>query len=284
MHRGQVTGRCEPTTGIEPFTRLVKQVMTAEPYASADRMFWITDNSSSHRGAAAVARMQTAWPNAHLVHLPVHASWPDQTEIYFSVVQRKVVSLNDFTDLGQIRYRLAAFETRYNAVAEPFNWRFTRTDLNQLLERIDGRESHPTPHSGGHIRSRASAVAEQQRRAAQRGDQPFGVEVGEEQQPVAAVAHEVAGAAAEPDDRSNSRSCTPPAGIRDPGRMAAVARSAVAWRPCPRCPEARSVGGLVGPTGDPGGMQLLDGGQVRFRVVEAGVDPLFEVCAGEVFP
>ncbi len=218
VHRGQVNGRCEPTTGIEPFTRLVKQVMTAEPYASADRVFWITDNGSSHRGAGAVARMQTAWPNAHLVHLPVHASWPDQAEIYFSVVQRKVVSPNDFTDLGQIRHRLAAFETRYNAVAEPFNWRFTRTDLNQLLERIDGRESHPTPHSGGHIRSRASTVAEQQRRAAQRGDQPFGVEVGEEQQPVGAVAHEVAGAAAdaEPDDRSNSRSCVTPTSISGP--------------------------------------------------------------------
>ena len=127
VHRGQVTGRCEDTTGIEPFSRLVEQVMTGEPYASADRVFWITDNGSSHRGAAAVARMQTAWPNAHLVHLPVHASWPDQAEIYFSVVQRKVVSPNDFTDLGQIRHRLAAFETRYNAVAEPFNWRFTRT-------------------------------------------------------------------------------------------------------------------------------------------------------------
>jgi transposase len=137
VHRGQVIGRCEPATGIAPFARLVKQVMTAEPYASADRVFWIVDNGSSHRGAASVKRMTKAWPNAHLIHLPVHASWLDQAEIYFSVVQRKALTPNDFTSLAQIRDRLAAFETRYNAIARPFNWKFTRTDLDDLLHRID---------------------------------------------------------------------------------------------------------------------------------------------------
>jgi transposase len=142
VHRGRVTGRCEATTGIEAFARLVDQVMTAEPYASADRVFWITDNGSSHRGAASVQRMAEAWPTAHLVHLPVHASWLDQAEIYFSVVQRKVLTPNEFTDLDQIRDRLAAFETRYNAVATPFSWKFTHTDLDDLLDRID---AHQTP-------------------------------------------------------------------------------------------------------------------------------------------
>jgi transposase len=137
VHRGQVTGRCEHTTGITPFSRLVRQVMTAEPYASADRVFWVVDNGSSHRGAASIKRMTRAWPNAHLIHLPVHASWLDQAEIYFSVVQRKVVSPNDFTSLSQIRDRLAAFEIRYNAVARPFSWKFTRTGLDDLLHRID---------------------------------------------------------------------------------------------------------------------------------------------------
>jgi transposase len=137
VRRGQVTGRCEDTTGIAPFARLVAQVMTTEPYASASRVFWITDNGSSHRGAAAAGRMATAWPNAELVHLPAHASWLDQAEIYFSVIQRKVLTPNDFTDLDQIRDRLAAFETRYNAIARPFDWKFTSTDLSDLLRRID---------------------------------------------------------------------------------------------------------------------------------------------------
>ena len=137
VHRGQVTGRCEDTTGIAPFARLVAQVMTTEPYASAKRVFWIVDNGSSHRGQASIDRMAAAWPNAVAVHLPVHASWLDQTEIFFSVIQRKVLTPNDFTDLDQIRNRLAAFETRYNTIARPFDWKFTRTDLSDLLLRID---------------------------------------------------------------------------------------------------------------------------------------------------
>jgi transposase len=146
VHRGQVSGRCEHTTGIAPFSRLVEQVMTSEPYASADRVFWIVDNGSSHRGAASIKRMAKAWPNAHLIHLPPHASWLDQAEIYFSAVQRKALTPNDFTDLAQIRDRLAAFETRYNAIARPFSWKFTRTDLNDLLHRIDAHNK-VQPHT-----------------------------------------------------------------------------------------------------------------------------------------
>jgi hypothetical protein len=145
VHRGQVIGRCEDTTGIEPFSRLVTQVMIARPYARADRVFWIVDNGSSHRGQASIDRMRHAWPNAHLIHLPVHASWLDQAEIYFSVVQRKVVAPNDFTDLEQIRERLAAFEARYNAVARPFNWKFTRRELENPLHRIDTHDNPTHP-------------------------------------------------------------------------------------------------------------------------------------------
>ena len=140
VHRGQVIGRCEDTTGIAPFSRLVEQVMTAEPYASARRVFWIVDNGSSHRGAASVRRMASTWPNAQLIHLPTHASWLDQAEIYFSVVQRKALTPNDFTSLDQIRERLAAFEVRYNAIARPFSWKFTRTDLHDLLNRLDAHQ------------------------------------------------------------------------------------------------------------------------------------------------
>jgi hypothetical protein len=92
VHRWRVFGRCETTTGIAPFGRLVQQVMSTEPYASANRVFWVVDNGSSHRGQAAIDRMRQAWPAARLVHTPVHASWLNQCEIYFSVVQRKVVT------------------------------------------------------------------------------------------------------------------------------------------------------------------------------------------------
>jgi DDE superfamily endonuclease len=143
VHQAQVFGRCEPTTGIKPFDRLVEQVMTSEPYASARRVFWIVDNGSSHRGQAAIRRLEGQWQNLRLIQLPVHASWLNQVEIFFSVVQRKVVTPNDFFDLADIEDRLAAFEQHYNAVAQPFDWRFTRDDLNELLARIAAHEHGP---------------------------------------------------------------------------------------------------------------------------------------------
>jgi transposase len=146
VHRAKVFGRCEPTTGIEPFGHLVEQVMTAEPYASAERVFWVVDNGSSHRGQASVERLEGAFESLRLIHLPVHASWLDQIEIYFSVVQRKVLNPNDFSDLAEIEARLAAFESRYNDVARPFDWKFTRDDLDKLLVRIAAHEAQaPLP-------------------------------------------------------------------------------------------------------------------------------------------
>ena len=137
VHRATVFGRCEDTTGIVPFGRLVEQVMTTEPYASARRVFWVVDNGSSHRGQASVRRLEGQWPNLRLIHLPVHASWLNQAEIYFSIVQRKVVKPNDFTDTDQIAVRLAAFEARYNAIAQPFRWTFGRDDLDKLCARLE---------------------------------------------------------------------------------------------------------------------------------------------------
>jgi len=137
VHRAKVHGRCEDTTGIVPFAALVEQVMTQEPYKSADRVFWVVDNGSSHRGQAAIDRLTEHFPNAIMVHTPVHASWLNQVEIFFSIVQRKVLSPNDFDDLEVVVERLAAFETRYNQAAKPFKWKFTTTDLADLMDRLD---------------------------------------------------------------------------------------------------------------------------------------------------
>ena len=143
VHRAKIHGRCEDTTGIVPFTALVEQVMTQEPYASAERVFWVVDNGSSHRGQKAIDRLAEQFPNAVMVHTPVHASWLNQVEIYFSIIQRKVLSPNDFADLDVVTSRLGQFEIRYNQNARPFKWKFTTTDLNELLTRID-RHHPPT--------------------------------------------------------------------------------------------------------------------------------------------
>lgn len=136
VHRAKVFGRCEKTTGIEPFTRLVDQVMSQEPYNSAKRVFWVIDNGSSHRGVASVRRLTERWPTIVPVHLPVHASWLNQVEIYFSVVQRKVLTPNDFSSLTEVEQRLLDFQNHYERIAMPFQWKFTRTNLDTLIEKL----------------------------------------------------------------------------------------------------------------------------------------------------
>ncbi len=136
VHRAKLFGRCEEHSGIAAFDRLVAQIMAEHPYASARRVFLVTDNGSSHRGARYVARLQKRWPTIVPVHLPIHASWLDQVEIYFSIVQRKVLTPNDFPNLDVLAQTLLDFQQRYEALAKPFEWEFTRQDLAQLLAKL----------------------------------------------------------------------------------------------------------------------------------------------------
>ena len=145
VHRAKVFGRCERKTGIAPFERLVDHVMRQPPYSQARRVFWIMDNGSSHRGARCVARLQAKYPRLVPVHGPVHASWLNQIEIYFSIVQRKVLTPNDFPTLATVEQRLLAFQTHYEAIAQPFEWKFTRRNLAALLHKI---VPPPTHHCG----------------------------------------------------------------------------------------------------------------------------------------
>jgi hypothetical protein len=116
VRRGGVIGRCEATTGLAPFGRLVDQVMAEEPY---------------------------------------RASWLNQVELSFSVVQRKVLTPNDFPDLAAVEARLLAFQARYNDTAVPFHWRFTRQDLDDRLAALPEfppprPDSAPPPTAADH--------------------------------------------------------------------------------------------------------------------------------------
>ena len=135
-------GRCDRTTGIVAFGTLVDRVMQQEPYRSAPRVCWIVDNGSSHRGTAAADRLQARHPTRILVHLPTQASWLNQVERCCSIVQRKVLTPNDFPDLAAVERRLLAFAARYNDTAVPCHWRCTR---QQLADRLAALPEHPPP-------------------------------------------------------------------------------------------------------------------------------------------
>lgn len=136
VRRGYIMGRCELTTGIDPFGHLVTQVMEQEPYRSAERVFWVVDNGSSHRGAASIKRLAQSYSTGVLVHTPVHASWLNQVEIYFSKIQRKVLTPNDFVSLAEVEERLHLYEELTNKNPRPFNWKFDRAKLTRFLDRM----------------------------------------------------------------------------------------------------------------------------------------------------
>src|SRR5258708_15991228 len=98
---------------------LADQVMALEPYRSAPRVFWIVDNGSSHQGKKAVRRLRERYPNAILVHTPIHASWLNQIEIWFSIVQRKVLTPAVAGSLEELAARILAFEAEYRRQPRP---------------------------------------------------------------------------------------------------------------------------------------------------------------------
>lgn len=136
VHHARLFGRCESKTGIEAFDRLVADVMSQPPYAGAKRVFWIVDNGSAHRGQASINRLQAQWSNLVVVHLPIHASWLNQIEIYFSILQRKVLTPNYFDSAEELIQTIVAFQQRYMQTAKPFEWKYTKQDLKATMEKL----------------------------------------------------------------------------------------------------------------------------------------------------
>jgi hypothetical protein len=153
VHRAKLIDRVEETTGIAPFGRLVDQVMRKEPYASARRVFWIVDGGSSHYRTTFPDRLRQAYRNAEAVFPPVHASWLNQVEIYFSILQRKALTPNDLADLPQARDRLLGFGEEFRRRAEPFAWNFTRENLRRWLHKLP--KLHPV-HPGKDKKEKAA--------------------------------------------------------------------------------------------------------------------------------
>jgi hypothetical protein len=136
VFRGQVFGRVAPNTCIATFNLLVDLVMTQEPYQSSARTFWIVDGGCAHHPSTFPARLQGMYPNAVAVSLPTHSSWLNQIEIYFSIVQRKVLTPMDVANAEILTERLFGFQDYYQERAKPFSWKFTAANLKERLDAL----------------------------------------------------------------------------------------------------------------------------------------------------
>jgi hypothetical protein len=139
VHQAKLFGLCDRKSGIRPFDRLVDQFMNQTPYKDARRVFLIVDNGSAHRGLKSIERLQGRYANLNLVHGPIHASWLNQIEIYFSILQQKALTPNDFPSLSALKERILGFQQYYQEIAKPFEWKFTRKDLDRLMCKIDNK-------------------------------------------------------------------------------------------------------------------------------------------------
>jgi hypothetical protein len=136
VRRGLVIGQIESSNCIETFNQLVDWVMTQPPYDTARRVFWIVDNGGSHHPSTFPARLASRHERAIAIHLPTHASWLNQIELYFSILQRKALTPRDFSDGDEMAQRILAFEKRFSEQARPFNWKFTADDLRERMKSL----------------------------------------------------------------------------------------------------------------------------------------------------
>lgn len=136
VQNGQVWGQCYVRKRRAEVEAFVNELFAREPYASAKRIHFILDNCSSQHPSTFPNWMKQHYPNVRLHYLPTHASWLNQIELYFSIVQRKVLTPNDFCDLDALEVRLLEFQKLYNRKARPFNWHFTRADLEERLRGL----------------------------------------------------------------------------------------------------------------------------------------------------
>ncbi len=136
VHSGQLWGQCYLRKRRAEVEAFVNELFAREPYASAQRIHFILDNCSSQHPNTFPTWVKQHYPKVRLHYLPTHASWLNQIELYFSIVQRKVLTPNDFRDLAALEARLLEFQKFYNRKARPFNWNFTRADLEARLRGL----------------------------------------------------------------------------------------------------------------------------------------------------
>lgn len=74
----------------------------------------------------------------------VYVSWLNQIEIYFSRVQRNVLTPNDFSSFARLEQCLVDFQTRYEQTASPFQWTFAHDDLSVLLGKLQQQATAAT--------------------------------------------------------------------------------------------------------------------------------------------
>jgi hypothetical protein len=141
VRTGRVCGKTSDGSCIESFDAALRHCLTQPHTQQWERIFLIVDNGPSHHPRTSPVRLAALDPRITTVHLPTHSSWLNQVEIYFSILVRKALTPRDFPSVSALREQIDRFEGYYNLGAEPFYWRFNRTDLERYVERLARHEA-----------------------------------------------------------------------------------------------------------------------------------------------
>ena len=138
---GHVTGILRRRKRQVEFIELLEKIDLETP-AEITLIHLVADNISIHRG-----KHTRAWLDAHprfRIHFtPVHCSWMNQVEQWFSILQRKRFRAPNFADLVDLEGKVLAFIDEWNATAHPFKW--TAASFDKVMRRAEGwrpREKH----------------------------------------------------------------------------------------------------------------------------------------------
>jgi len=141
---GKVYHRFPKASNKKEFREFVREIMKQEPFASAKRVFWVVDNGPCHHPSTFDAWLTKEFNGrAVAVHTPVHASWLNQIEIYFSILSRKVLTPRNFKNYMSMMHAISSFIDERNVSAKPFKWKYTKEKLAELLEHLKSDGMYP---------------------------------------------------------------------------------------------------------------------------------------------
>ena len=128
---GEVIGQTASRHTSKEFVAFLNEVVATQP---PDReIHIILDNLSAHK-TSLVTDFLNQHSNVKLHFTPTYSSWLNQVEIWFSKIERDVITRGIFTSVADLRRKLLRYIRLYSKSAKPFNWKY-----NDVRRRIESR-------------------------------------------------------------------------------------------------------------------------------------------------
>jgi len=121
VHEGTVAGWVADSTRSENFVEFLTDLVAQTP--TGLDLHCIVDNLKTH-STDLVAGFLVEHPHVHLHFTPTHASWLNQVELFFSILERRLLRRGEFDSVDHLAERVIAFIRDYNRKAAPFRWTY----------------------------------------------------------------------------------------------------------------------------------------------------------------